>query len=76
MKFIFCMQINIEYNHFGECNQACPKYPILHIFAISTLNNGGGRGGEVVFLPADKHKSFLQYGIPVSWYTSIVSLWE
>ena len=37
-----------------------PKVPkiSLHIFAISPLKHGD----EVEFLPADKHKSFLQDG--------------
>ena len=38
-----------------------PKIRSLHIFAISLENHGGRRGtGEVDFLPANEHESFLQ----------------
>ena len=69
MKFIFYMQINIEYNHFGECNQACPKYPSLHIFALSPLNNGEG-GVKLSFCLQINTKVFYNmvyqyHGVPV-----------
>ena len=50
--------------HFGCVQPGMPEVPkikSLHILVISLEKHGlGGWGGEVDFLPASKHESFLQ----------------
>ena len=70
MKFVFAMQINIEvfYNlilSFWVCAtrhaQSTQNKKFTYPCNISRKAwNGGGGGGEVDFLPASKHESFLQ----------------
>ena len=65
MKFIFGMQINIEnllqvdtiiLDVWCPGMPKVPKIRSLHIVAMPPEKHGG----EVVFLPANKHKSLLQ----------------
>ena len=64
MNFIFGMQIDIEVfcklilSFLGVCNQACPKVPKISLHILQYLQKS--MGNKVDFLPADKHKNFLQ----------------
>ena len=60
----------------GVCNQACPKYPKKEVCipALSPEKHWGGwggvGGGEVGFLPANEHESFLQvHSIPLGLHS-------
>ena len=44
---------------FGVCNQACPKYPKYEICTSLKYLQKSIRG-KADFLPANKHKGFLQ----------------
>ena len=72
MKFVFAMQINIEvfYNlilSFWVCAMCATRHAqstqnkkFTYPCNISRKAWDGGGGGEVAFLPASKHESFLQ----------------
>ena len=64
MKFIFGVQININVFYsdtiiLGVYSQACPRQPKLKV-CISLQYLQKNVGDKVDFLPADKHKNFLQ----------------